>query len=269
MQAAALRVGTLLNHAELARDAKMPLTTVHQYMSLLETSLQATRLVPYARNRTKRLIKTPKLFWNDVGLALHLGRAEPSGAPLENYVLTDLLSWRDTETPRPEVSYWRTASGAEVDFVLERKKKLLAVEVKAGEAPAPPRRRTHQGVLRRVWVRSARRGDSSRRHRELLAPRSHHGPALVASHVTDRSNLDGRTWAVGALSCYYRAGARKNQIVTHWVSGFGRIVHGRGLLLRAAPHSLLVSGCAAWASTFGCSSTAGLLTALLTIRSEN
>lgn len=137
MQAAALRVGNLLNHAELARDAKMPLTTVHQYMSLLETSFQATRLVPYARNRTRRLIKTPKLYWNDVGLVLHLGGAEPSGAHLENYILTDLLSWRDTETPRPEVTYWRTSSGAEVDFVLERKRKLLAVEVKAGAAPGP------------------------------------------------------------------------------------------------------------------------------------
>lgn len=42
-------------------------------------------LVPYARNRTKRLIKTPKLYWNDVGLALHLGGAELSGAHLENY----------------------------------------------------------------------------------------------------------------------------------------------------------------------------------------
>ncbi len=57
MKAAALRIGNLLNHAELARDARMPLTTVHQYMSLLETSFQATRLVPYARNRTKRLLR--------------------------------------------------------------------------------------------------------------------------------------------------------------------------------------------------------------------
>jgi uncharacterized protein len=137
MQAAALRIGNLLNHAELARDAKMPLTTVHQYMGLLETSFQATRLVPYARNRTKRLIKSPKLYWNDVGMALHLGGGEPSGAHLENYVLTDLLCWRDTETPRPEVTYWRTAAGAEVDFVIERKRKLLAVEVKAGSAPGP------------------------------------------------------------------------------------------------------------------------------------
>lgn len=137
MQAAALRTGNLLNHAELARDAKMPLTTVHQYMGLLETSFQATRLVPYARNRTKRLIKTPKLYWNDVGMGLHLGGGEPSGAHLENYVLTDLLAWRDSETPRPEVTYWRTAGGAEVDFVIERKRKLLAIEVKAANAPGP------------------------------------------------------------------------------------------------------------------------------------
>jgi hypothetical protein len=138
MQASALRLGNLLNHAELARDVKMPATTVHQYMNLLETSYQAVRLTPYARNRTKRLIKTPKLYWNDVGLALHLaGDGTPSGAHLENYVFTDLLAWRETETPRPEVSYWRTANGAEVDFVVERQRKLLAVEVKAGGAPAP------------------------------------------------------------------------------------------------------------------------------------
>lgn len=137
MQASALRIGNLLNHAELGRDIKMPATTVHQYMNLLETSFQATRLAPYAHNRTKRLIKTPKLYWNDVGLALHLGGDTPGGAHLENYVLTDLLAWRDTESPRPEISYWRTAQGEEVDFIVDRKRKLLAIEVKAGGAPAP------------------------------------------------------------------------------------------------------------------------------------
>jgi len=137
MQAAALRIGGLLNHAELARDVKMPATTVYEYLGLLETTFQANRLAPYARNRTKRLIKTPKLYWNDVGLALHLGGAEPGGAHLENYVLTDLLAWRDTESPRPEITYWRTASGAEVDFVIERKQKLLGIEVKSSGAPTP------------------------------------------------------------------------------------------------------------------------------------
>lgn len=137
MQAAALRIGNLLNHAELARDVKMPATTVHDYLGLLETTFQATRLPPYARNRTKRLIKTPKLYWNDVGLALHLAGGDPAGAHLENYVLTDLLAWRDTETPRPEITYWRTTSGAEVDFVIERQRKLLAIEVKASGTPSP------------------------------------------------------------------------------------------------------------------------------------
>jgi uncharacterized protein len=135
MQACALRLGGLLNNAELARDVKMPATTVHQYLNLLETSFLAVRLPAYARNRTRRLIKTPKLYWNDVGLALHLGGDAPGGAHLENYVLTDLLAWRDTETPRPEITYWRTAGGAEVDFVIEWKRNLLAVEIKAGDAP--------------------------------------------------------------------------------------------------------------------------------------
>jgi predicted AAA+ superfamily ATPase len=65
-----------------------------------------------------------------------LGGGEPAGAHLENYVLTDLLAWRDTETPRPEISYWRTASGEEVDFIVDRKRKLLAIEIKSGGAPS-------------------------------------------------------------------------------------------------------------------------------------
>lgn len=113
--------------------------TVHRYLNLLETSYQIIRLRPYAVNRTKRLIKTPKLYWNDSGLALHLGHAgadgEPSGAHFENLVLCDLVAWRDTHVPRPEITYWRTAAGHEVDFVIEWKKRLVGVEVKAGRQP--------------------------------------------------------------------------------------------------------------------------------------
>jgi predicted AAA+ superfamily ATPase len=137
MQAAALRIGNLLNHAELGRDVRMPASTVHQYLNLLETSFQAIQLPPYARNRTTRLIKTPKLYWSDTGLALHLSGGAPTGAHLENYVLHDLLVWRDTETPRPEITYWRTAGGVEVDFVIERQRSLLAVEVKSGDTVSP------------------------------------------------------------------------------------------------------------------------------------
>ncbi len=135
MQAAALRVGNLLNYADLARDVRMPVSTVQQYVHLLETSYQAVRLPPYSRNRTTRLIKTPKLYWNDTGVALHLGGGAPTGAHFENYVLLDLLVWQDSEAPRPEISYWRTAAGAEVDFVIERRRELLAVEVKTSANP--------------------------------------------------------------------------------------------------------------------------------------
>jgi uncharacterized protein len=147
MQAAALRIGNLLNQSELGRDVKLPAMTVHRYLNLLETSYQIVRLEPYAVNRTKRLIKTPKLYWNDPGLALHLGNGgtdeEPSGAHFENLVLCDLLAWRDTQVPRAAVTYWRTASGYEVDFVLERGRQLIGLEVKSG---AHPSKRDVQGI---------------------------------------------------------------------------------------------------------------------------
>jgi predicted AAA+ superfamily ATPase len=137
MQIAALRIGNLVNYADLARDVRMPASTVRQHMNLLETSYQIVRLPPYMRNRTTRLIKSPKLYWNDTGLATYLGGGTPTGAHLENYVLNDLLAWRDTQVPRPEISYWRTAAGAEVDFVIERRQELLAIEVKATANPTP------------------------------------------------------------------------------------------------------------------------------------
>ena len=82
--------------------------------------------------RTKRLIKTPKLYWADTGLAMHLaGIDEPDEPQLENLVLNDLLAWRDSRTKLAEVLYWRTATGEEVDFVLEIDGKVTPIEVKA------------------------------------------------------------------------------------------------------------------------------------------
>jgi predicted AAA+ superfamily ATPase len=138
MRAACLRLGSLVNQAELGRDVGLPQPTVLRHLSLLETSYQLVRVPAYAVNRTKRLIKTPKLYWCDSGLALHLsGEAEPRGAHLENLILTDLLAWRDTQVPHPEILYWRTAAGDEVDFIVEWKGKLLPIEVKATGKPRP------------------------------------------------------------------------------------------------------------------------------------
>lgn len=137
MQSLALRVGTLVNQTQLARETSLPQTTVQRHLNLLETSCQLVRIPAYAASRAKRLIKTPKLFWSDTGLAMHLaGETVPRGAHLENLVAHDLLAWRQTRTPLPTVMYWRTTTGREVDFVIEHGGQLLPVEVKATAQPS-------------------------------------------------------------------------------------------------------------------------------------
>lgn len=135
MRAACLRLGQLVNQTEMGRDAALPQPTVHRWLNLLETSYLMVRLPAYAVNRTKRLIKAPKIYWGDTGIALHLSGAEPGGAHLENLVLHDLLAWRDARVERAELGYWRTATGEEVDFVIEAGRTLLPIEVKATARP--------------------------------------------------------------------------------------------------------------------------------------
>ena len=132
MRAACLRIGGLLNQTELARDVGIAQPQVHRFLGLMEASYMALRLPAYSVNRTRRLIKAPKLYWADTALALHLaGESEPRGAHLENLVLLDLLAWRDAQANRPELLYWRTATGIEVDFVIETPRRLLPIEIKA------------------------------------------------------------------------------------------------------------------------------------------
>ena len=139
MRAACLRMGQLVNQTELGRDVALPQPTVRRYLNLLETSYMLVRLPAYAVNRTKRLIKSPKLYWGDTGVALHLTQEDaPRGSHLENLVLHDLLSWRDARLDRAEVLYWRTSIGEEVDFVVEAGDRLMPIEVCPPSCSARP-----------------------------------------------------------------------------------------------------------------------------------
>lgn len=134
MKIASLRIGNLINQTEIGRDSGIPQSTVHRYLNILETTYQIFRLQPFSRNRTKRLIKTPKLYWIDTGLLSHLrgGMSENDRGPMyENLVLQNLLPWIEAKTPKPEIYFWRSASGQEIDFVLEFKRQLIPIEVKA------------------------------------------------------------------------------------------------------------------------------------------
>ncbi|MFO0827494.1 MAG: ATP-binding protein [Phycisphaerales bacterium] len=139
MRAACLRIGQLVNQAELGRDVALAQPTVHRYLNLLETSYLLVRVPAYSVNRTKRLIKTPKMYWGDTGVAAFLAGGvlgdSPGGAYLENLVIADLLAWRDARVDRADVFYWRTTTGDEVDIVVETDKCLLPIEIKASPRP--------------------------------------------------------------------------------------------------------------------------------------
>jgi hypothetical protein len=136
MRAACNRLGGIVNQTELGRDVALPQPTVHRYLNLLETSFLLVRLPAYSQNRTKRLVKSPRLYWGDTGVALHLsGRPEPGGEHLENIVLGDLMAWRDARIQSAEISYWRTQLGEEVDFVIEAGDRLIPIEIKSTANP--------------------------------------------------------------------------------------------------------------------------------------
>jgi predicted AAA+ superfamily ATPase len=158
MRAVCLRLGQIVNQADLGRDVAVPQPTIHRWLNLLETSYQLIRLPAYAVNRTKRLIKASKLYWADPGLALFLaGLDDPSGAFLENLVLGDLLAWRDARLDRAEVFYWRTAIGEEIDFVIETSGRLMPIEVKATARPRVDDAR-HLKVFRNEYGNMCRPG---------------------------------------------------------------------------------------------------------------
>jgi predicted AAA+ superfamily ATPase len=132
------RTSQLSNTAELSRDIAMPVTTLRRYLNLLQLTFQITLLTPFASNRTKRLVKTPKVYWSDTGMASHLAavsdwsdlvRRELVGAFTETWVHIELRKLMQLEAPAPELSFWRTSTGREVDFVIERGDRVVGIEV--------------------------------------------------------------------------------------------------------------------------------------------
>lgn len=140
LRLAALRIGGVLNASSLARDAQMSEPTTRRHLDLLETLMVIHRLPPFLGNRSKRLIKSPKLYFADSGLAAHLAgvtevgtsSAEPlRGALLENFVLQNLMAALEPHLIGVRFYFWHEQGRQEVDFVIEHGRKLVAVEVKA------------------------------------------------------------------------------------------------------------------------------------------
>jgi predicted AAA+ superfamily ATPase len=137
MRAAALSIGQVEHQVTWARTTGLSSSTVSRWTDLLEVTYQILRVPAYSVNRTKRLTKSPKVYWSNTAFALHLaGRPEPTGFHLENFVLTDLVVWCWSQSPRPAVLHWRTVDQLEVNFVQELPTgRLLPIEVKAMTKP--------------------------------------------------------------------------------------------------------------------------------------
>jgi predicted AAA+ superfamily ATPase len=134
----------LLNQSEVARDARLTQPTVHRYLNVLETTHLFERMPAYTASRTTRMLKSPKAFWNDPGLAIFLSgyydlddlrKAREYGAYFETFIYHHLRVLARLMTPSARLYFWRTRAGAEVDFVLEHGQRVLAIEVKHSKNP--------------------------------------------------------------------------------------------------------------------------------------
>ncbi|HNA62946.1 MAG TPA: DUF4143 domain-containing protein, partial [Rhabdochlamydiaceae bacterium] len=137
------RSGSLLNLSEVSRTAAIPYTTLNQYMAILESLFLIVRQPSWHRNRTKRLIKMPKLYFVDTGLLINQLRVNKEsiaqdtrllGPILENFVFTELKKLTSWAQDKIDLYHFRTETGHEVDIVLEnRDGQIVGIEVKSSE----------------------------------------------------------------------------------------------------------------------------------------
>lgn len=137
---AALRTAGVLSISDLARDARLSAPTAARYLHLLEASFLVRRVPPFLGNRSARLIKSPKLYVSDTGLAAHLADvlsleaghgALMRGSLLETYVAQNLAAILEAHLPEARLCFWHEQGRYEVDFVVELGQAAVAIEVKA------------------------------------------------------------------------------------------------------------------------------------------
>jgi len=136
------RIGQVLNLTSLGNDCGITTNTVISWLSLLECSYIIFRLQPHYKNFSKRLIKSPKLYFYDTGLACSLLEITSEsqlhahymrGNLFESFVLSELMKHQFNIDRRPNIYFWRDSQGHEIDGVIEQGLELTALEIKAGK----------------------------------------------------------------------------------------------------------------------------------------
>lgn len=135
-------VGQLINYATFANTIGVHETTIREWFSILEASYIVFTLKPYYNNFKKRLLKTPKLYFYDTGLACALlGIENPQvlqlhpllGGLFENLIIAELLKNQLNQGKVPRLYFWREGSGVEVDCLLEQDARVIPIEIKSAQ----------------------------------------------------------------------------------------------------------------------------------------
>ena len=136
---AALRSGGLLNYSELARDTGISVDTARRYLEYLRISYQNLLLPPYSVNLTSTVIKSPKMYWLDIGLLRQLSglHGTVTGEIYETMVVGEMIKWMKTTGCDGELYFYRTRSGREVDLLLETPSGIIGIEIKSRKVLVP------------------------------------------------------------------------------------------------------------------------------------
>ncbi|SFE95355.1 ATP-binding protein [Thermophagus xiamenensis] len=140
------RIGQLLNLSSLANDCDIAVSTAQQWISVLEASYVIYLLPPNHKNYSKRVVKTPKLYFHDTGLACSLLSLTSSeqlinhyhrGALFENLVINEFFKFFTHRGMVPPFSFWRDKTGNEIDLIIEFNNRSIAIEIKSGKTLTP------------------------------------------------------------------------------------------------------------------------------------
>jgi len=140
MKLCAARIGSLFNASEVAMELGVDSKTVSHWLSVLQASYLVTLLPPYYENISKRVVKTPKLYFNDPGLACYLLDIESPkqlaldkmrGAIFENMIVMECIKHRFNQGKEGNVFFYRDSNGKEVDLLIKEEGQLTAIEVKS------------------------------------------------------------------------------------------------------------------------------------------
>lgn len=142
----AARSGQMLNMTTLSRDLGVAVNTIKAWLSILEATYQITVLRPYHTNIGKRLVKTPKVFFLDVGTlcylvglkdSTHAASGPMGGTIFETAVLSEIVRTLTHRGIQPQIYFWRTVGGSEIDFIVNTDHGLIPIEVKLSATPHP------------------------------------------------------------------------------------------------------------------------------------